>query len=88
MDNIKSMSDMFPLGPRFKVQTDLFGVYVRDSFSGQAVRDGKGNVMRFPAGQTSMVQAIADEMNERTAGIAVEDSAVHILTDDELKAAA
>lgn len=88
MDNINSLSEMFPLGPRFKVQTDLFGIYVRDSFSGQAVRDGKENVMRFPVGQTDKVQAIADEMNKRTAGITVEDSAVHILRDDELKAAA
>jgi hypothetical protein len=85
---MNSMAEMFPTPSRFKVEQDMFGVYVRDTFSGQAVRDGKGNVMRFPLGQTDMVTSIADEMNERTAGITVEDSAVHILTDEEMAKAA
>ena len=72
---------------RFAVQSDIFGVHVRDLFSGQAVRDGKENVIRFPESKRDEIQEIADHMNTLTAGISMGDSAVHILTDEELNAA-
>ena len=83
---MNSMAEIFPKPARFVVQSDLFGVYVRDTFSGQAVRDGKENVIRFPSDKRDEIQDIADQMNELTAGISFEDSAVHILTDEELAA--
>jgi hypothetical protein len=84
--DMNSMAEIFPKPPRFVVQSDLFGVYVRDTFSGHAVRDGKENVIRFPDSKRDEIQDIADHMNELTAGISFEDSAVNIPTDQELAA--
>jgi len=83
---MNSMAEIFPKPTRFVVQSDLFGVYVRDTFSGHAVRDGKENVIRFPSDKRDEIQEIADQMNELTAGISFEDSAVHISSDEELAA--
>ncbi len=68
--------------------TDHVGYIIRDSFTGYPVRDGKGGMILVYGDRVAEVHTICAEMNDRTSGIEFLDSAVHVLTDDELKAAA
>lgn len=64
------------------------GWYVRDEFTGYPVGDGKGGIILVYGDRIMEAQKVCAEMNERTAGTAVEDSAVHVPTDEELGLAA
>lgn len=63
---------------------DFVGWFILDSFSGQAVRDGKGGFVHVYASRVALVADICEEMNRMTAGIEFLDSLVHEPTDSEL----
>lgn len=68
---------------RFKLDTapvdlnsdDHVGYIIRDSFTGYPVGDGKGGMILVYGDRIVEVQRICDEMNERTQGITLEESA-------------
>ena len=54
--------------------TDHVGYLIRDSFTGYPVGDGKGGMILVYGDRVAEVNTICADMNERTSGIAAEDS--------------
>lgn len=54
---------------RFIVRSDMFGIYVFDSWYKISVRDGKMNVIRRPESKRDEIEEIVNEMNRLTADI-------------------
>lgn len=65
---------------------EYVGWFILDSFTGHAVRDGKGGFIHVWGSRVALVVDICEEMNNLTEGIRLEDSASLVPTDTELSA--
>lgn len=61
---------------------DYVGWFVRDDFTGYPVGNGKGGFIHVYASQVALAVSVCEEMNDRTEGIDIEDSAVHVPSPD------